>query len=212
MSNELYELATKHNTDKASHGYCDLYEQKLCHMRNSPVKILEIGVYLGASMRTWREYFPNAEIHGIDLDTKRCGVIEGVMLHEMNVSNLESLKELSEKHGPWDLIIDDGSHSMQDQQRTFDVLWSHVNPDGFFVVEDAQSSFKSASDWGHTTYEMCDAFQNGRPFSSKYVDNTRLEEHRSSIANVTTWIRRPHENLATYGTSNSITCMILKKS
>ena len=42
----------------------------------------------------------------------------------------------------FDLIIDDGGHSMVQQQNTLDVYWSHVNRCGMFIMEDLQTSYQ----------------------------------------------------------------------
>ena len=36
--------------------------------RLKKIKVLEVGVEAGTSLRMWKEYFPNAEIHGFDID------------------------------------------------------------------------------------------------------------------------------------------------
>ena len=36
-------------------------------MRNKKIKILEIGVLYGSSLRMWQDYFSKAEIYGMDV-------------------------------------------------------------------------------------------------------------------------------------------------
>lgn len=76
----LYDIGMKYNTDKVyNHHYEILYEKYLTNYRNTPIRLLEIGLgcgmlhYIGASAFTWREYFGSkADIHYIELDEK-CG-------------------------------------------------------------------------------------------------------------------------------------------
>ena len=58
----LDQIARKHGTDKCStcHNYCRTYEQYFGPIRAWPVRLLEIGVQTGASIKTWLEYFPHA--------------------------------------------------------------------------------------------------------------------------------------------------------
>ena len=70
-------------------------------------KVLEIGIYRGASLQMWRDYFPNAEIFGLDIEEvhvpgPRIQTIRG------DQSDADSLAEVG-RHGPFDLIVDDGS-------------------------------------------------------------------------------------------------------
>ena len=62
-------LGLKHGTDKSSsgHDYLSFFDAFFAPLRDLPVTLLEIGVYKGASLRTWEEYFPRGKIIGVDL-------------------------------------------------------------------------------------------------------------------------------------------------
>lgn len=122
----LEALAAKYGTDKLQHGYIPFYEQNL---PKDPKRILEIGVKEGRSLAMWAEYFPGAEIHGLDLfgESSMNDVINNIMewhgtvhnigLHQGNQCDwrvLELLRKLD-----FDIIIDDGSHNSRDQLMTF---------------------------------------------------------------------------------------------
>lgn len=218
----LYELAVEYNTDKAAHGYCEVYEKAFNHLRNANIKILEIGVFYGGSLRTWRDYFTNAEIHGIDLDIERCGIIEGTTLHKINVDNAVELEQFSKKYGPFDIIIDDASHTMKHQQKTFNALWSKLLPGGYFVIEDIHTSFLPKLE-GHspcaldehnktTTYKMVEALKEKKSWSGRHTKKEIFEDIASSVEHVTIWVR----NLAQFShelssNDNSATSIIKKK-
>src|SRR5215510_13902823 len=62
----MKQLAKRHGTDKGATyhtfngiNYLDLYEQHFKAFKYKHIKLLEIGVYGGASLRMWKEYFPN---------------------------------------------------------------------------------------------------------------------------------------------------------
>lgn len=111
----LHELAIKYGSDKAEHGYCEFYEE---HLPKSPKKILEIGVLKGASIRMWREWFPETEIHGLDLFIENpMPDIEGAIWHKGNQCDWQLLELLRKEN--FDVIIDDGSHCSRHQMITF---------------------------------------------------------------------------------------------
>lgn len=112
----LDQLAIKYNTDKSSlkHNYCQFYENTL---PKAPKKLLEIGVLSGASIRMWKEYFPDTEIHGLDLFTDGIPDIEGVVWHKGNQCDWLLLEQLRKEN--FDIIIDDASHNSRDQMMTF---------------------------------------------------------------------------------------------
>lgn len=121
--NTLQELAFMYNTDKASHGYMEFYQK---HLPKNPKKILEIGVHRGASIRMWQKYFPEAEIHGLDLFAEFDPPydIQGVTWHKGNQCDWILLEKLRNEN--FDVIIDDGSHNSRDQMITFFGLY-HSN-------------------------------------------------------------------------------------
>ena len=49
--------------------YCDIYEKYFNERRHKVTKFI-IGVKDGASLRMWKEYFPNAMIYGVDIDPR----------------------------------------------------------------------------------------------------------------------------------------------
>lgn len=113
----LDELAIKYNSDKSSlsHNYMPFYEQTL---PKNPKKILEIGVLKGSSIRMWKEYFPDAEIHGLDLfEENPVPDIDGVVWHKGNQADHLLLEQLRKED--FDIIIDDGSHLSRHQMMTF---------------------------------------------------------------------------------------------
>lgn len=124
----LHEIAAKYGTDKLQHGYIDFYARTL---PKNPKKILEIGVKEGASIRMWKEYFPDAEIHGLDLfEEYPIPDIEGVTFHKGNQCDHMLLERLRQEE--FDVIIDDGSHNARDQMVTFFSLFNG----GHYYIED----------------------------------------------------------------------------
>jgi hypothetical protein len=53
------------------------------------------------------------------------------------------LAVLAEQHGPFDIIVDDGGHTMKQQRLSFDNLWKHVAPGGVYLCDDTHTSYWS---------------------------------------------------------------------
>jgi demethylmacrocin O-methyltransferase len=104
-------------------------------------RVLEIGVAAGASLKMWRDYFVSAQIHGVDLVSIPSVFGDRVTLHVLDQEDEAGLERLGKEFGPFDLVVDDGGHTMKQQQTSFKVLEKYVTKDGLYVVEDLHSSF-----------------------------------------------------------------------
>lgn len=136
-------IGLRHGTDKASdgHDYLKLYERIMPAVR--PVKLLEIGWFDGASMRTWRSYLhEDSTIVGVDIEPKKS--IGGVHFRRADAATLQ-IVEVAEEFGPFDFVIDDGSHLSPDVIASMTLLWPHVAPGGYYIVEDLHVSYHP--DW-----------------------------------------------------------------
>ena len=144
MPPTLDEIGLKFGTDKASshHNYLNFYDSFFGPLRQESLTLLEIGVFQGASLYTWREYFPNAKIIGVDIQLT-CKRLESeqIKIELADQSNLEHLAQLAAKHGPFDIIVEDGSHMWEHQITTLRALFPFVKNGGYYVVEDLQTNF-----------------------------------------------------------------------
>lgn len=144
MSESLDALGLKYGTDKSSshHDYLRFYETFMAPLRASSITILEIGVYQGASLQMWRDYFPNARIVGVDI-VPACKALESERVHIeiADQSNLEHLAALALEHGPFDIIIEDGSHMWDHQITSLRALFPFLRSGGYYVVEDLQTNY-----------------------------------------------------------------------
>ena len=70
--NKLDKLAEKYKTDKyGKHHYTKVYYDLFKDRQRSVKKVIEMGIAEGASLRMWRDFFPNAQIYGADIDIKK---------------------------------------------------------------------------------------------------------------------------------------------
>jgi hypothetical protein len=127
---------------KVDHFF-DIYEQHFARFRDTEVRVLEIGVDQGGSLELWRNYFgASAQIHGIDINPL---VLERVpeccSVHIGSQADAVFIESILSEYGPFDLVIDDGSHVMHHQIETFEMIYPHMSPTGVYVCEDAFTSY-----------------------------------------------------------------------
>lgn len=136
-------------TDKLwAHHYDEEYARHFEPLRDRPLNLLEIGIggynlekRGGESLRAWEMYFPNATIHGLDIEPK--GWLDGgrIRTHVGDQSSPACLEKLNAEHGPFDVIIDDGSHMQPHIIASFGVLFPLLKPGGIYVVEDMATAY-----------------------------------------------------------------------
>jgi hypothetical protein len=143
----LTEIAKNHKTDKGEEGhiYTDVYDDYLLPRRNEAMNFFEIGIFDGESMRMWREYLPNANIIGLDInpeskkhDGERNKVYIGSQTDEM------VLWKIFNENKPISVIIDDGSHQWNHIIQTFDLAFPLLAPGGLYFIEDLHTSYAGA--------------------------------------------------------------------
>ncbi len=145
----LTDIARRHGTDKADgHSYTDFYEDLLAPLRDKPIRLLEIGIggyedpmAGGASLRMWKEYLPCATIVGLDYVDKSGLAEDRIIIVQGDQSDSGSLLDVVERHGPFDVIIDDGSHVNRHVINTFETLFPTLADGGLYVVEDLQTAY-----------------------------------------------------------------------
>lgn len=142
------ELFDKYGSNKASEqSYGEPYEGLLGHRREDIKRVLEIGVLGGGSLQAWRDYFPNAVIVGVDNNLSNCNLQDDsrICLVNADQNNVNDLR-IVQGYGPFDLIVDDGSHDQGHVLTSLIHLWdslprpSHVGArdGGLYVIEDMQ--------------------------------------------------------------------------
>jgi hypothetical protein len=132
----LCQLSRKYGSDKVRFGYTAIYNMLFQNMTHESIRLLEIGVLNGSSMKMWEEYFPKGKIHGVDIKLKNVPVGHKYQVHQCDQSNRGQLKALAEKIGGFDIVIDDGSHQTPHMMLSFDVLMPYVKSGGIYIIED----------------------------------------------------------------------------
>jgi hypothetical protein len=129
------------------HHYGSTYHRIFCRMKYRRLTLLEIGIggydeYPGGeSLAAWRCYFPFGKIVGCDIEDKRRLAGGRVRIHVLDQSSAPDLARIASQEGPFDIIIDDGSHLNTHQIFSFKNLFAHVKEGGIYVIEDTQTSY-----------------------------------------------------------------------
>jgi hypothetical protein len=144
----LFELGEKHGTDKARHvfleeSYLHIYERYLGSLRSVPsLQLLEIGVRGGHSLRMWKEYFPNAQIYGVDIDPDcRRHAESRIEIVTASQDDALALQALAERAGGFDVVVDDASHINRLTCASLEALFPHLKAGGFYIIEDLGMSW-----------------------------------------------------------------------
>ena len=64
----LEEIVDDSRTDKNTvHSYLPLYQNLLINKKETAKNVLEVGIYLGGSIKLWSDFFINANVYGLDI-------------------------------------------------------------------------------------------------------------------------------------------------
>ena len=123
--------------------YFPVYEKHFARWQNQPIKFLEIGILNGGSLQMWQKYFGSyAKIVGIDIDP-RCKNYEspGIDIRIGDQSDPKFLQSLIDEFGPFDVVLDDGSHQVAHVHKTFEFLYPTVTKNGTYLIEDLHAHY-----------------------------------------------------------------------
>lgn len=137
--------------------YFDIYERHFRPFVDKKIKVLEIGIGQGGSLKMWKEYFgKDAEIIGVDINPK-CKQFEEerIKIYIGNQANVLFLKNLIDNEHNFDIIIDDGGHHMNEQIISFNELYWALNEGGIYFCEDLCTNYWSEYGGG---YKKSDTF------------------------------------------------------
>jgi hypothetical protein len=118
-----------------SHSYIHIYEE---YITKDDISLLEIGVCRGHSIAMWKEFLPTSRIAGVDVnlsqvefDLSNCELFEG------DATSPDTSTKFDDES--FDYIIDDGSHHLSHQKKSFDLFYPKLKKGGYYFVEDIVS-------------------------------------------------------------------------
>lgn len=204
-SSSLTEMAKKYSTDKDyEHNYFELcYNDLFEPIKNNINLFMEIGVYNGESIRLWSNYFQSAKIIGLDIDNKKdIFKEENISTYVCDQSSEEQLKSVVENYDKFDIILDDGSHKMFDQQKSLGVLFPYVKSGGMYIIEDLHTSLeaimpeKSWCNWGDSnktiTLDMLNYYNENGIIISDYLSIAETKYLNQNIKDIRIYQNKPN--------------------
>ncbi len=203
----LHNLFFKYGSDKGapnderhpisqltSHTYADFY-YSLFNLSRDPIKrVFECGLGTnnsdfnsnmgktglpGASLRAWKDHFPNAEIFGADIDPQILFSEDRIKTFYVDQTDRVSIENMWQKIGTadFDIIIDDGLHKFDAGISLFEASFSNLREGGIYIIEDINRDEK---------FRFYDYFEH-KPFRFNIVD---LYRHNSVLGDnsvITIW-------------------------
>jgi hypothetical protein len=179
----LARLCDRHGSDKGSrdaagrpypwppHSYTDFYAMLFDHCRDRVQAVFECGLGTydprfaanmgakgrpGASLRVWRDYFPNATIVGADIDRQVLFAEDRIRTHWVDQTDPAAIRAMwdAEPIASFDLIVDDGLHQFAAGSCLFENSAHRLAPHGIWIIEDVNGpdleryrSHFEGSDW-----------------------------------------------------------------
>ncbi len=167
--NLLAILCDKYGSDKGNnnaddksydwdpHTYTDYYYSLFSHCRNSVSSVFECGIGTndislrgnmgingnpGASLRVWKDYFPNALIIGADIDKNILFSEDRIETYYVDQTSQQSIKNMWNKVSvdKFDLMIDDGLHTYEGGVSLFENSINYLSEYGLYIIEDVKVS------------------------------------------------------------------------
>lgn len=152
---DLCRLMAGHGSDKAIgwHTYAPFYQALFHPRRDSVTQVFELGLGTnnedtpsnmgahgspGASLRGWRDYFPNAQVYGADVDRRVLFDEERIRTFFVDQCDPATFDAL------WaalpgvalDFFLDDGLHTLDAARVTLAQAIGKVKPGGYYIIED----------------------------------------------------------------------------
>lgn len=163
--NLLAEYCDNYGTDKGSnieydssaawpsHTYTDFYYDLFFRSRFDVKNVFECGIGTnnsdvkghfklegnpGASLRVWRDFFPNAQIYGVDIDSRSLIQENRITTKVMDQTDPNSISNFFKQLGSsdFDIMIDDGLHEYYAGKILLENAFKYLKVGGIYIIED----------------------------------------------------------------------------
>ena len=167
LTNILSQLCDKYGSDKGeidnshqpynwpAHSYSEYYYRLFSHCRLGIKKVFECGIGTtntnipcsmgekgkpGASLRVWRDFFPNATIYGADIDKNILFSEKRIKTFYIDQLDSKAISNFWKNIGlfDFDFIVDDGLHTFKAGITLFKNSIERLSQTGIYVIEDVK--------------------------------------------------------------------------
>lgn len=149
----LSSILSMTSSDKQSlHGYGDIYGPIFEHLRERPVRFLEIGILGGDGLVAFSKFFshPGSKFVGCDIHDRR------FVSNDSRITTIygdaSQAMFLSKLPGPFTICLEDASHMASMQITVFEAVWPMIEPGGFYCCEDLHSCHSPQHRDAHLTF------------------------------------------------------------
>ena len=156
---DLCSIGERFQTDKSPyntilhrHPYTSVYELFFSNLRYKKINFAEIGILNNSSIRTWRNYFKHANIFAFEFDKNlirqaKKDNLKNVIYQEIDVTDKRIISKSFKSSGCiFDVIVDDSTHTFNDQINIIEVAYKYLSPGGILVIEDIPRTNKDYSE------------------------------------------------------------------
>ena len=145
--------------------FLEVYDELFSEFKNKKVTVMEIGVCRGGSIKIWEQYFIKGKIIGVESGVE-AQVSEHSFGERVSIKNVDQTDPILAEE-EYDIIIDDGGHTMKQQICSFEMLFPKVKKGGMYIIEDLETSYiERYNDYHTRTTE----------FLKSMVDNLNTKE------------------------------------
>ena len=138
--NQIYLVDKKYPhcfTDKYYiHSYIPIYDNLFETFKDSHIKLLEIGVEQGGSLKLWHDYFSKADIYGVDINTVPDWLNEFDRIKTFNIDAYKKENLYIYNNLYFDIIIDDGPHTLESMKFCARYYSNILVKNGLLIIED----------------------------------------------------------------------------
>ena len=142
----LNDLIDNYYTDKNTvHSYIPVYNSLFSQRYKNVKNVLEVGVWMGGSIKLLNDYFENATIYGIDImdnvyqEVKHIKESKNIKLYLNNNGYDSDFVHKTFGNIKFDILIDDGPHTLESMKAFIKLYLPLLSNIGILIVEDVKS-------------------------------------------------------------------------
>ena len=143
----LEEIVDNCRSDKNTvHSYLPLYQKLLIKKKETAKNVLEVGIFMGGSIKLWNDYFTNATVYGLDIIHIN-DIWDGIKNNEKIILHTSTdaynpeffIANFLNKNIKCDFMLDDGPHTLESMKQFIKLYSNIMTDDGILIIEDVQS-------------------------------------------------------------------------
>ena len=208
IATPLCEIMGRNNSDKGNidiknswHNYTPIYYALFKDLRDKELRIFELGLGTnninlpsnmgingtpGASVYGWKEFFPNSQIYGADIDKDILFNTDRIKTYYCDQTNKDIIEKMwnhPDLQENFDIIIEDGLHELEANVCFFENSIHKLKSKGYYIIEDIiyiykELFLKKIEEWKIKYSDCLFKLLEIPSEKNKYYDNRILIVHK----------------------------------